>query len=272
AIRPRTIHAMERMLAGPPPQGSFGGLRAPAWPEEVLGAIDRGLAARGEALYAANCQGCHLPSPRSEAFWDARLWAPIGGGQRVLKLKLIPIAHVGTDPAQAADMKAREVRPLPELGLRNTNFGPALGELVANTVKAWYGAQTPPLSAAQRAEMDGYRGNGIRAELAYKARPLNGIWATGPFLHNGSVPTLYALLSPLAERPVLFHLGSREFDAVDVGYRTTPMAGDFLMDTRVRGNFNTGHVFDDLPRGNGVIGRRLSPEERRALVEFLKTL
>ncbi|MCC6720125.1 MAG: hypothetical protein IT555_19785, partial [Acetobacteraceae bacterium] len=42
AIRPRTIHAMERMLAGPPPQGSFGGLRAPAWPEEVLGAIDRG--------------------------------------------------------------------------------------------------------------------------------------------------------------------------------------------------------------------------------------
>ena len=272
AVQPRVIHAMEQMLAGPQPKGSFGGLRSPAWPEEVLGKIDQPLAAKGEALYAANCQGCHLPSPRSAAFWDPKLWAPIGGGQRVLKLKLISIAEIGTDPAQAADMKAREISSLPELGIKNTNFGPALGELVGNTMKAWNAAQTPPAGAAERAAVDGYRPNGIRAELAYKARPLNGIWATGPFLHNGSVPTLYALLSPLRERPVRFHVGTRAFDPVDVGYQTTPVAGDFLLDTRVRGNFNTRHVFDDLPRGNGVIGRRLSEDERRALVEFLKTL
>ena len=101
---------------------------------------------------------------------------------------------------------------------------------------------------------------------------MNGIWATGPFLHNGSVPTLYALLSPLAERPVRFHLGNREFDPVDVGYRTAPIGGDFQLDTAIRGNSNSGHVFDDGPRGGGIIGRRLAPEERRALVEFLKTL
>ena len=272
AVQPRVIHAMEQMLAGPQPKGSFGGLRSPAWPEDVLGKIDQPLAAQGEALYAANCQGCHLPSPRSAAFWDPKLWAPIEGGQRVLKLKLISIAEIGTDSAQAADMKAREISPLPELGIKNTNFGPALGELVGNTMKAWYAAQTPPVGAAERAALDGYRPNGIRAELAYKARPLNGIWATGPFLHNGSVPTLYALLSPLRERPVRFHVGTRAFDPVDVGYQTTPVAGDFLLDTRVRGNFNTGHVFDDGPRENGVIGRRLSEAERRALVEFLKTL
>lgn len=272
AMKPHTIHAMEQLLAGPQPKGSFGGLRSPAWPEHVLGAIDKKLAARGEALYAANCQGCHLPSPRSPAFWDAQYWAPIQGGQRVLKLRLVPIAVVGTDAAQAADMKARNVTPRPELGIKSTSFGPALGELVANTMTHWYDNQTPKPGAARRAELDGFRANGIRAELAYKARPLNGIWATGPFLHNGSVPTLYALLSPLAERPVRFHLGNREFDPVDVGYRTAPIGGDFQLDTAIRGNSNSGHVFDDGPRGGGIIGRRLAPEERRALVEFLKTL
>ena len=52
--------------------------------------------------------------------------------------------------------------------------------------------------------MNGYRPVGVRAPLQYKVRPLNGIWATPPYLHNGSVPTLYALLSPVEERPKKF--------------------------------------------------------------------
>ena len=47
---------------------------------------------------------------------------------------------------------------------------------------------------------------------AYKPRPLAGMWATAPFLHNGSVPTIYDLLSPVADRPKTFRVGSREFD------------------------------------------------------------
>ncbi len=276
AVQVPTIHAMERLLAGPPPQrdntGRFAGLRAPAWPEDLLPPIDRALAARGEALYAAHCQGCHLPSPRSPAFWSNANWQPVDGQRSVLKLKMIPLAVVGTDPAQAADMIARKVATEPDLGITQTAFGPALGDLVAKTVNRWYDSQTPATPAATRIDMDGYRPNGIRALMAYKARPLDGIWATAPYLHNGSVPTLYALLSPRAERPAKFHLGTRVFDPVNVGYAATPIEGDFVLDTNIRGNFNTGHEFNDAPRGNGIIGPRLTPEERRALVEFLKTL
>ena len=144
--------------------------------------------------------------------------------------------------------------------------------------------------------MNGYRPNGIQAPLGYKARPLNGVWATPPYLHNGSVPNIYALLSPVSERPNIFYLGRREFDPVCVGYqiaataappdkldlrclKTDSSAGEFdggsELDTAKRGNRNTGHEFDgpeNAPQKVGVIGRKLSPEERRALVEFLKTI
>ncbi len=56
--------------------------------------------------------------------------------------------------------------------------------------------------------------------MAYKARPLNGIWASPPYLHNGSVATLYDLLLPPDLRPRTFYTGSVEFDPVNVGYIT----------------------------------------------------
>lgn len=122
-----------------------------------------------------------------------------------------------------------------------------------------------------RDEMNGHRNNGIQAPLAYKVRPLNGIWSTPPYLHNGSVPNLYALLSPVAERPKTFYLGHRDYDPVNVGYRHDELAGGFEFDTSIRGNHNTGHEFSNEKR-SGVIGRLLSPDERRALIEYLKTL
>lgn len=57
--------------------------------------------------------------------------------------------------------------------------------------------------------------------LGNKARPLTGIWATAPYLHNGSVPTLYDLLLAPEDRPSTFWIGSREFAPVHVGYITT---------------------------------------------------
>src|SRR5712672_1888448 len=50
-------------------------------------------------------------------------------------------------------------------------------------------------------------------------RFLDGVWATPPYLHNGSVPNIYALLSPVSERPKSFYLGRREFDPFCVGYQ-----------------------------------------------------
>ena len=120
--------------------------------------------------------------------------------------------------------------------------------------------------------MNGNRPNGVRAPLSYKVRPLNGIWATAPYLHNGSVPNLYALLSPVSERPTKFYLGNREYDPVNVGYRSEEFPGGFEFDTTIRGNSNAGHQFTDAPNELGRIGRLLTPEERRALIEYLKTL
>jgi len=149
-------------------------------------------------------------------------------------------------------------------------FGPALGAVVERVVERWYDANNIPVPERQR--MNGHRANGIRAPLQYKARPLNGIWATSPFLHNGSVLTLWELLSPYAERRPSFRLGTRQFDPVRVGYVS---AGDFRLDTSKAGNRNTGHLFDvptPANRGLGIIGRPFTSDERRALVEYLKTL
>ncbi|MCY1432981.1 hypothetical protein D9M71_489990 [compost metagenome] len=107
---------------------------------------------------------------------------------------------------------------------------------------------------------------------AYKARPLDGIWATPPYLHNGSVPNLFQLLSPVAERDSQFYVGTFEYDPKFVGYRTERFPGGFLYKTSVTGNSNRGHEFRDGCRKDGVIGRALSPEERWALVEYLKVL
>jgi hypothetical protein len=79
------------------------------------------------------------------------------------------------------------------------------------------------------------------------------------------------LLSPAGERPKTFYLGHRDYDPVNVGYRHDELAGGFEFDTTIPGNRNTGHEFSNEKRA-GVIGRLLSPDERRALIEYLKTL
>ncbi len=119
--------------------------------------------------------------------------------------------------------------------------------------------------------MNGDRPNKIQAPLAYKVRPLNGIWATPPYLHNGSVPTIDALLSPVSERPAKFYLGNREYDPVKLGYHTEELANGFAFDTSLPGNSNRGHEFSDT-KGNGVIGPKLPPAARKALIEYIKTL
>ena len=97
------------------------------------------------------------------------------------------------------------------------------------------------------------------------------MWATPPFMHNGSVPNLYEMLIPARERTKKFYHG-QEFDPVKVGLDTTATSGGFLMDTTLLGNSNAGHSFEEGPRGNGVIGPLLRDEQRWALVEYLKSI
>jgi hypothetical protein len=296
-VQVRKLAEMEKQLAGDQPneKDGFTGLNAPRWPNDVLGPINGGLAAKGAELYRSLCTGCHLPPIGSKEFWQSKNWkAPSAFGQRHLHVNVISIADINTDPAQAEDMANRKVWIPPHLNISTKEFGSALGELVEKTVTHWYDSQTPPVPASERDSLNGYRPNGIQAPLAYKARPLNGVWATPPYLHNGAVPNVYALLSPVSDRPKSFYLGRREFDPVCMGYQLTAtassedkldlgclgdkqnsatgeFAGGFELDTKIRGNHNTGHEFNDGPRGNGIIGPKLQPEDRRALIEFLKT-
>jgi len=268
------IFQIEQALAGrqPDAQNGFSGLRPPKWPAGLLPPIDTQMAAKGAALYASLCQGCHLPPVNDAAFWSSTRWLPANdAGERYLDPVVVPITEIGTDPAQATDMHNRKLVLPAALGIGQTDFGPALGTLVEKVVDRWYATQSPPIPDAVRQQMSGNRPNGIQAPLAYKARPLDGIWSTPPYLHNGSVPSLYALLSPVAERPRTFFLGSREYDPVNVGYSEAPFEGGFEVDTSMPGNLNTGHEFND-GTGTGIIGRRLQPDERRALVEYLKTI
>ncbi|MBX3248651.1 MAG: hypothetical protein KF901_15855 [Myxococcales bacterium] len=88
--------------------------------------------------------------------------------------------------------------------------------------------------------------NGLRVGPSdgYRAADLRGVWATAPYLHNGSVPTLEDLLRPAAERPVTFERGG------------------FTVDTTIRGNGNEGHE----------LGTTLDDDERDALAAYLRTL
>jgi mono/diheme cytochrome c family protein len=273
-VQVQTIYDLEQLLAGKQPDenSGFNGLKSPAWPA-ILPPIDTKLADAGAALYGQMCQKCHLAPVTSHDFWASPQWLPPNAaGERLLHVEPVPIAHIGTDPAQAVGMAQRTVITAPALNLGTDKFGEALGKVVENTVNFWYDHQTPPTPEADRARMNGNRPNGIQAPLAYKVRPLNGIWATPPYLHNGSVPTLYALLSPVAERPTRFTLGGREYDPVNVGYRTDPLPGGFELDTAIPGNLNAGHEFSNDTGRPGIIGPLLTPDQRRALVEYLKTL
>jgi hypothetical protein len=117
----------------------------------------------------------------------------------------------------------------------------------------------------------------------YRARPLNGVWATAPYLHNGSVPSLYWMLRPAAERPKQFCMGARDFDPEQVGFRVeageAPKCrnGETLFSAtdadgkEINGNSVLGHSLEGKP-AMGIIGRMLTDEERYDLIEYLKTL
>jgi mono/diheme cytochrome c family protein len=135
------------------------------------------------------------------------------------------------------------------------------------------------LDPSAAAEFDGFGILDLPQIVAgYKARPLAGIWATPPYLHNGSVPTVYDLLSPVADRPTSFSVGSREFDTVRLGLKEPSAGRWFTFDTSLPGNHHTGHEFNEgyVPwtpgsgSQGGLIGPLLTHDERMAIIEHLK--
>jgi mono/diheme cytochrome c family protein len=158
--------------------------------------------------------------------------------------KIVPLEDVGTDPTRATGFSAE--------GLTHFN-------------RSWFGQEKGPDGKPLQA--DHPRG--------YQAPPLDGVWATAPYFHNGSVPTLYHVLNS-KDRPRLFTRSFRtdaaDYDEARVGWKftehlrvdpqATPLEQRKVYDTTQPGRGNRGHTFGD----------KFSEEERRAVIEYLKTL
>ena len=130
-------------------------------------------------------------------------------------------------------------------------------------------AFTPELAAAlNRQQTDQWKLRDFRVQSGYVNNLLDGIWLRAPYLHNGSVPTLYDLLQPPDQRPKRFCRGGDLYDWGLMGWVSTlSPQGDgcptsYLMDTSVLGHGNGGHEY----------GTGLPAKDKRALLEFMKVL
>ena len=192
---------------------------------------------------------------RTSSFAALRAAASERGPRQTRLSQIVPISKL--PPGPVAIEFELEAAPVPTLPIV------ALPLLVAETVKKRY--QDLGLPDSLWSYYDGLRPNDIQAPMAYKARPLNGIWATAPFLHNGSVRTMRELLLPADQREKSFRVGTRAFDPVDMGFKNE---GASTLDTSLPGNSNAGH--DGPKYGNAELAE--DKERMDALLEYLKTL
>ena len=112
-----------------------------------------------------------------------------------------------------------EIARLDQIDLRSVSIGEGL-TIVGTLIRNRY-YEDRRYSVEARQCFDGFDTLDLpQAVPGYKPRPLKGVWATPPFLHNGSIPTVYALLSPREERPATFYVGTHEYNPRDLGYVT----------------------------------------------------
>ncbi len=220
-------------------------LKAPTWPAQILGPIDQAKAANGRQLFAQHCAGCHGIKELADGAWDVT----------------VPLAKIGTDPNQAEAWAGRTYDGS-KLGLGAAVPAAALATAI-NAIRRQLYADNKVPASEQEGDV------AFASPCGYKARPLIGVWATPPFLHNGSVRTIFDLLSEV--RPSSFKFGSREFDPVNLGYLEDIDAHAMVLDTSIPGNRNTGHWWTDDVDRPGRIGRKLTGDEKYALIEYLKS-
>ena len=240
-------------------------IKPPAWPASFP-TIDRARAEAGREAFVNRCAACH------------ETWTTTPTGLR--EYQLFALDHVKTDPATAT---AFEEPVMTHAG--SQPFPLAAFAIVRNVKLAYYKKHnmTPAQIAAYESSAvrtppqlfrmplrDGDQWADTKGKKVYRAKTLVGIWATAPFLHNGSVPSIYDLLQPASARPVTFPTGQREYDPVRLGYQldaakfTRPGGTPTVMfDTRLPGNSNAGHEWEFYPS--------LTDDERFKIIEFLKT-
>jgi hypothetical protein len=275
-------------------------LRSPQWQDTPLPPINLSQAAKGEVLFDKHCRQCHQVIPREkEGDKYTAVKTPVAeigtdpdmawyADHHVAKTLFLEGSKEGVILGSAFGPKARAIQ-IPVNGV----VGLVLHEPVtaleagltpgddhekhqpgseAHTIKGYLSqhlaereaiaadnAPTPFDGTATPANKD-------LQGLVYKARPLNGIWATAPYLHNGSVPNLWELLQKPEKRVARFWVGSRKFDPVNVGFVITEGLDEFQVlnssGAIQAGNSNRGHK----------AGTDLSDNEKRQLIEYMKML
>ncbi|HYW44641.1 MAG TPA: di-heme-cytochrome C peroxidase [Bryobacteraceae bacterium] len=245
-------------------------LRSPAWPFDER--IDPAARDAGQLVYVREqCHTCH-------ALIDAK------NPPNHYPAYQTPIADVRTDSDLDDNFQHRTaptgrlkgapkgalIWAFPVDPLSLTSFGSQ--DLVKNMTVHLALNVLPSKSQQALAGTLGVAANVLAgATPRYKARPLNGIWATAPYLHNGSVPNLTELLKDENSRIARFCIGDGEYDVENVGYRTYAdllASGQgcpnrtTMVDTSRNGSHRQGHNY----------GTGLSDADKRNLIEFLKSL
>jgi hypothetical protein len=238
----------------------------PRWSDTDLPPLDERKREAGEAIYMKRCSGCHDKMKEDNGFHD---------------LVMTPLEKVGTDPAQVENF----LKPVKVNGAEVPFITALSGLLTKVQEKAYADANVSEDKAKAWEHGRGWIDPLWRDPSGYVARPLAGVWATAPYLHNGSVPTLDALLRPSADpraavgptkaagsppaspiklRPTRFGIGVREYDPKKVGYANTDDPR-YTFDLGAPGNKNSGHE-------GKAYGTDISDEQREALLEYLKSL
>ena len=200
-----------------------GRIKPPVWPA-AFGAPDAARAARGGEVFRARCATCHSDPPPGQPLGDP----------------LFALDRIRTDDRRALNFA---------LPVGTTEFDAAIAPVLKRIIRAAGG--TP-------------RDEDVwRVTRKYAGRPLVAVWATPPYLHNGSVPTIDDLLRPAAERPASFPVCSGEYDPVKLGLARSGDDPSCVFDTARAGNGKDGHTGPEY-------GTDLPAEQRAELIEFLK--
>jgi len=272
---------------------NFGGLArletliAQIGPPKYPWPVDQALSTRGAAIFAQRCAGCHGQTPGTARLLNPDTWhtpiqdvgtdareysvltrtassgvlqggkltifsAPIGPQAKVIDL--LGFSVIGSI-AQGGLIEAALRHP-PQLRAESL-AGPQLERSLQGAFTLLRGPQTAP-----HCDPD-------KQQYCYESRVLHGIWATAPYLHNGSVPTLDDLLKPAAQRPATFRVG-RAYDINRLGLAVDQPGSDYQRTTsgcaqRGSGNSRCGHE-------GAAFGTDLGDADRKALLEYLKTL
>ncbi|QEF98301.1 hypothetical protein Mal15_23530 [Stieleria maiorica] len=254
-------------------------LKSPDWPEAVLGPLDDAKVAAGRILFRKNCESCHAVRVDGDF---------VRNDQGRIPVRSNTLTEIQTDSQFLKNLNPQDT--ILAGGLqdllggairvpRASMLGAAVREIISNRSRA----EMIDVRPLQPGPQDPPHPDGVGS--GYIARPLEGIWASAPYFHNGSVPNLYETLLPASERSSTFWVGNTEFDSVNVGFVTdrSEIGSEFRVCDQtgqpIVGNSNAGHEGHGANESEGFTQtfengqwRDFSDEERYALVEYMKSL